>query len=129
MNKRRTFPFFFRWFFQEISSLRVFKVTKIKIYHIICYDVRLYFSIRKTIDNQQKENFLISSIYRTQKLIALRRFMLPGSLQKKKRNQSFSTFFHWNEFTTRAKCWDKLNYDEHNLFFLLWADNKYTYTT
>lgn len=85
MNKRRTFPFFFHWF-REISVLRVFKVTKIKIYHIICYNVRLYFSIRKTIDNQQKENFLISSIYRTQKLIALRRFMLPGSLQKKEIN-------------------------------------------
>lgn len=84
------FRFFFRWFFQEISFLRVFKVTKIKIYHIICY-VRLYFSIRKTIDNQQKENFLISSIYRTQKLIALRRFMLPGYLQKKEK----SIFFHF----------------------------------
>lgn len=83
---------FFSNGFREISLLRVFKVTKIKIYHIICYDVRLYFSIRKTIDNQQKENFLISSIYRTQKLIALRRFMLPGFLQKK-RNQSYSTCF------------------------------------
>lgn len=129
MNKRRTFPFFFHWF-REISVLRVFKVTKIKIYHIICYNVRLYFSIRKTIDNQQTENFLISSIYRTQKLIALRRFMLPDFLQKKREINLFPLFFPLKRiYSCCAKCWDKLNYDEHNLFFLLWADNKYTYTT
>lgn len=118
--RRRTKNQYYRWL---VGCVLQKCLTEIKIYHIVCGEIRSnkYILNRNASDNKHKESLsLLGTLYLERKLIALKRFMLVDIPQEHginlfARSLSMTSFFR-SIFPFQIVF--QLEFDEHINFFV-----------